>query len=144
MKNIGPILQVPEDYVPRMQDAIETDTEAGAHWLSNHKAEEINRLCPTILAMAALIEKERDELMECFNATEEYLDSAQLCFGEGATETDRATLKHAAMKLDHCRNSFRALRTYLKDDSVLENGKCPRCGKETDLPFHTCHDSSQS
>lgn len=60
MKHIGPILSVADDYEPRMQDALETDTESGAHWLGNAKAEEINKLCPTILAMAALIEHERD------------------------------------------------------------------------------------
>lgn len=63
MKQIGPFLSVADDYLPRMQDALEADWESGAHWLNNAKGDEINRLCPTILAMAFLIEQQRDELL---------------------------------------------------------------------------------
>ncbi len=60
---IGPYLEVSDDYVPKMQDALETDFECGSHHLGNAKADEINRLAPTILAMASRIEIERDELL---------------------------------------------------------------------------------
>lgn len=62
---IGPILTVYEpDYVPKLIDAILADNERGSHWLNNEAADRLRREWPTLLAMAELIEKERDELKD--------------------------------------------------------------------------------
>ena len=63
---IGPYLTVENaDFVPNMQTAFETDCECGGcHAANNELAVEINKLAPTILSMAYLIEKERNELEE--------------------------------------------------------------------------------
>jgi hypothetical protein len=50
-------------YIPNMCDAFEADLESGSHRLSNEQSERFNRDYPTILAMAHLIEKQRDYLM---------------------------------------------------------------------------------
>jgi hypothetical protein len=64
MKKIGPYLTVGSDYLPNMQDAYETDTQrGGSHEWNNKLAEEINKLVPTILAMAHEIENQRDKLL---------------------------------------------------------------------------------
>ena len=60
---IGPYLTVANaDFVPNMQTAFETDCECGGCHAANELALEINKLAPTILSMAYLIEKERDVL----------------------------------------------------------------------------------
>jgi gluconate kinase len=62
MKKIGPYLSVPNKYVPRMQDAIDADTENGVQWLNQINSKQLNEVAPTVLAMAFLIEEERDKL----------------------------------------------------------------------------------
>jgi hypothetical protein len=62
MRKIGPFLSLAIDEPLTMQTAYETDFESGSHWHSNALAKECNRQFPTIIAMAALIEKERDRL----------------------------------------------------------------------------------
>jgi len=63
MKNIGPYMKVPDDYLPNMQDAYECDCETGSHELNNIAARQLNQEWPTVMAMAALIEQQRDELL---------------------------------------------------------------------------------
>lgn len=62
---IGPVLTVNTDdgYLPTMQDAYDTDGEKGAHWLNNAAADEFAKSYPTVIAMARLIEKQRDALL---------------------------------------------------------------------------------
>lgn len=60
MRKIGPILTVPDDFIPNMQDAYSADNERGSHHLNNEASKQLNRDWPTVIAMAALIEAERD------------------------------------------------------------------------------------
>jgi hypothetical protein len=63
MLKIGPRLQVNRDgFVPNMQDAYETDMEWGSHALNNYFSEKFARDFPTIMAMAWLVEEDRDSL----------------------------------------------------------------------------------
>lgn len=62
MKKIGRHLTVPDNFVPNMQAAYEADNERGSHQLNNEASERLNLEWPTVIAMAALIERERDEL----------------------------------------------------------------------------------
>lgn len=59
---IGPHLQVPRGATLRMQAAYETDMETGSHYLNNAASERLNSEFPTVVAMAGLIENERDQL----------------------------------------------------------------------------------
>lgn len=59
---IGPRLMVRRGTTLRMQMAYDTDMEKGAHWLNNAASEQLNGDFPTIVAMAGLIENERDQL----------------------------------------------------------------------------------
>lgn len=61
MKTIG-IMTVPDDFVPNMQAAYETDLEVGSHAQNNRMSELFNKGYPTIIEMARLIEEERDAL----------------------------------------------------------------------------------
>lgn len=63
MRKIGPWLQVSrKGYITNMQDAIDADTESGVAWMNDEAHERLSRVAPTILEMARLIEKERNEL----------------------------------------------------------------------------------
>ncbi len=80
---IGPILTVHEEgYIPNMHDAYETDFEMGNHHLANAKAEEFNKQFPTVGAMAALIEKERDMLRDDIRRISDELCCETLSFDE--------------------------------------------------------------
>lgn len=59
---IGPWLQVAPGFVPNMQTAYDTDCEEGSHWFSEEKCELLGREFPTVVAMARLIEGERNQL----------------------------------------------------------------------------------
>jgi len=61
---IGPFLTVCRDeYIPNMVDAFVADNENGSHHLNNKAAEKLKAQWPTLLAMAELIEKQRDALL---------------------------------------------------------------------------------
>jgi hypothetical protein len=76
MKRIGPYLTVSDDnYLPRMQDAYDTDNERGSHALNNHASEMLGKQWPTVLAMAALIEQQRDELLEKLSVNQQPKES---------------------------------------------------------------------
>lgn len=51
-----------EPYVPNMQDAYNCDLEWGSHGLNNWRSTQFAAGFPTVIKMAALIEKERDRL----------------------------------------------------------------------------------
>lgn len=56
------VMLVNQDYVPNMQDAYDADTESGAQWLNDQASVELCNKYPTVVAMAGLIEKERNKL----------------------------------------------------------------------------------
>lgn len=74
---IGPILQVKPGTVLRMRLAYDTDMEKGSHWLNNAASEQLNADFPTIVAMAGLIENERDELRRKLRRIQRQLKKGQ-------------------------------------------------------------------
>lgn len=76
MKKIGPYLTVQDDFIPNMQDAYSADNERGSHHLNNAASEQLNQDWPTVIAMAALIEKQRDLLI---GALKDILESTIVC-----------------------------------------------------------------
>jgi hypothetical protein len=62
MKTIG-IMTVPDDFRTNMQSAFEADGEFGSHNLNNAMSRDLSQNWPTVLAMARLIEVERDNLL---------------------------------------------------------------------------------
>lgn len=61
-RRIGPYLKLKHGSTLWIQTAIECDLECGSRWLAEVKAMRMNKEFPTIIAMAGLIEKERDSL----------------------------------------------------------------------------------
>lgn len=61
-RKIGPWLSVWPHFEHNMQTAYDTDCEAGSHWLNEAKSDLLNREFPTVVAMARLIEEERNQL----------------------------------------------------------------------------------
>lgn len=65
MIKIGPILTIhSREFLPNMVEALCSDNERGSHHLNNLASEQLKREWPTVLAMADLIEKQRDALLK--------------------------------------------------------------------------------
>lgn len=60
-RQIGPLLQQASGEPLTMQAAYDTDVETGVRWMNEALSKELNEKFPTVVAMAGMIEQERDK-----------------------------------------------------------------------------------